>query len=117
MSQRLIALALCFAVALPAAADVRDPMRPPVNAIAHAGISRDEPVVTAVFIAAERRAAIVDGHLVHRGDTVRGFAIEAVLDDGIRYRRAGSVRELHLRHSELQMKKPAARAPAASGVN
>jgi hypothetical protein len=103
----LLAPVLC-AAAVAAQADVRDPMRPPLPAAARAATRNAEPVVTAVFIAAGHRTAIVDGRVVHAGDSVRGSAIDAVLDDGIRYHRAGSVHELHLAPTELQVKKPAA---------
>ncbi|MBS0393466.1 MAG: hypothetical protein JSR54_02510, partial [Proteobacteria bacterium] len=41
--------------------------------------------------------------------------IEAVLADGVRYRSAGAVRELHLPHASDAVKKPAAASRPADG--
>jgi hypothetical protein len=105
----------CMAAFAPfAAADgLRDPTRPPVAA--HAGFAAIEraPVLSAILGAKSDRMAIFNGQLVRSGESVGAYAIEAVFEDGVRYRHAGISQELHLPHSAV-FKKPstaAARAP------
>ena len=101
----------------PAHADtLRDPMRPPQSAGAHVRATEAAPVLSAVFFAGARRSAIFNGRLVKPGDEVGGYSIEDVLAEGVRYRHAGAVHELHLPSPAGTVKKPAA-APAreASG--
>ena len=112
-----VALILAFWAMAASADPVRDPMRPPLASSAREALRYSEPAVTAVFIATDRRAAIVDGRVVHAGDIVGDCAIDAVLDDGIRFHRAGVVHELHLAHSGSNIKKVAAlRARDTSGA-
>jgi hypothetical protein len=47
--------------------------------------------VTAIFQSGDRRVAVFDGQVVKAGDRVGDVAIEAILPDGVRYRRAGRV--------------------------
>lgn len=109
----VLVLALASGAAFaPAAHAARDPMRPPQVATSHGG-SRvaPEPVLTAVMGTAASRVAIVNGRVVRDGDTVDGARIVAVFDDGIRYIRGGTTRELRLPRGAA-VKRPA-RAPAA----
>ncbi len=109
-------LPLCALLATAVAADpLRDPTRPPQAAGPHAAAIEQAPVLTAVFATGERRSAIVNGRLVRAGDSVGAFTIEDVLVDGVRYRRAGSVRDLHLPHPADYVKKPAA-GPARAAI-
>jgi MSHA biogenesis protein MshK len=70
---------------------VRDPMRPPQaanqRATVRGPVAPAVPRVTALFLSGDSRTAVVDGKVVRAGDTVSGVLIEAVLEDGIRYRR------------------------------
>lgn len=103
-----------LALAAPAGA-ARDPMRPPVPAAgAKSSRSAPEPVLSAIIGSAARRVAIVDGRVVRAGDRIGGVEILAVFDDGIRYSRAGIVRELKL-PAPVAMKRPAGTASAGPG--
>ena len=95
-------------LATPAHADaLPDPMRPPRPAAARITPAEAAPTLTAVFATGADRRAIVNGRLVRAGDTVDGYAIEDVLDNGVRYRHAGTVRELQLPRAAGSVKKPA----------
>jgi len=97
---------------------LRDPTRPPLPVAAHRDTVRDSvPRLSGIFTSGERRAAIVNGRLVHAGDSVDQLAIEAVLADGIRYRQAGVAHALYVKRANPTFKKPAA-APirVVSGV-
>lgn len=107
MKMLLTLLACCTAVAVPGG-ELRDPMRPPQRNAAPMASAPATPVVSALFIGPQRRAAIVNGRLVHEGDTVGGFTVVALLVDGIRYQSHGEVHVQRLLASELQVKKPAA---------
>jgi hypothetical protein len=112
---RMLLPLLALAMLATAVADpLRDPTRPPQAAAARAIAQQQAPVLTAVFAAGERRSAIFNGRLVRAGDTVGGFTIEDVLVDGVRYRHAGNVRDLHLPHPADTIKKPAAGAARAA---
>ena len=97
------ALSLSFG----AAADgLRDPTRPP-QVGSHATAPREAtPVLSAVLTYNGVRSAIFNGQLVHGGTTVGAYAIEAVLEDGVRVRHAGLVQELRLPRSDSTFKKP-----------
>lgn len=103
---------------LAAAEKLRDPTRPP-QAMATAGVRREPaPVLSAVLTSGGRRGAIFNGEFVRSGGSVGPYLIEAVLEDGVRYRYAGHSQELHLPHALTMIKKPTAYpARAASGVN
>ena len=92
-----------------AAADVRDPMRPPAapqsQRLPAASAVQAAPVLSAVMGAEGSRSAIFNGHLVHAGGAVGGYAILAVLVDGVRYRYAGVIHEMHLA-SGIAIKQP-----------
>lgn len=109
------AIAACaLACAAPAGA-TRDPMRPPLPVAGPAAArSTPEPVLTAVIGSEARRVAIVDGRVVRAGDRVDGVLILAVFDGGIRYDRAGVVRELKL-PAVAAAKRPAGTASAGPG--
>ena len=106
------ALAFCAFFAPLAMADgMRDPTRPPL-APTHLSIAREQPpILSAVMGANGRRVAIFNGQLVRSGGSVGTYVIEAVFDDGVRYRHAGSTRELRLSHTTIAFKKPST-APA-----
>jgi len=101
----IVGAALCSAGL---AGEVRDPMRPPQRNAAHQAVVDSTPVLSALFISPTRRAAIVNGRLVHEGDSLGEYTIVALLDDGIRYQRRGELHEQHLLANELHVKKPAA---------
>jgi hypothetical protein len=99
------------------AADLRDPMRPPL-AEHHAALSHESvPTLSAVLNFNGERSAIFNGRLVHSGSAVGGYTILAVLEDGVRYSHAGQSQELHLPHPTSTIKKPAVDVlRASSGV-
>jgi hypothetical protein len=98
------ALALSFG----AAADgLRDPTRPPLVASRPATPREAAPVLSAVLTYNGVRSAIFNGQLVHGGMTVGAYAIEEVLEDGVRFRHAGLVQELRLPRPDSTFKKPA----------
>ena len=104
----LLFVLLGCAVASGHSGELRDPMRPPQHNLAQRAAVAATPVVSALFIGPTRRAAIVNGRLVHEGDTLGAFTIVALLDDGIRYQSRGVLHEQRLLARELQFKKPAA---------
>jgi len=114
------ALGLCAALALAAtsaAAEIRDPTRPP-SAAARTGeaVREPAPVLSAVMSFNGKRKAIFNGHVVTDGSVLGGYIIDAVLEDGVRYRHANVTHELHLAHPTT-IKKPAAEPPRTpSGV-
>lgn len=99
---------------------LRDPMQPPrpVVATGRGAAAVDAgPTVTAVFSSPTSRNAIFNDRLVKAGDTAGAYVIEAVLDDGVRYRRGASVHEAHLPRVNASFKKAARPTPrAASGA-
>jgi len=101
----LLTLAAALALASAQADPLRDPTRPPQAALARAAAAEPPPLVSAVFDAGDRRRAIFNGQLVRAGDAVGAYRIEDVLADGVRYRHAGTVHELHLPHVD-PVKKP-----------
>ena len=109
-------LALAFAAS---GEGLPDPTRPPAAATTHATAQREAaPVLSAVMTFKGGRSAIFNGHLVHEGSTLGAYTIEAVLEDGVRYRHAGQTQELHLAHTSNVLKKPAADvARVPSGVH
>lgn len=108
----LVACGLAFATTAQAA---RDPMRPPMAATSRvAPRAVPAPELTAVIGSAERRVAIVNGRVVRAGDTVDGALIVAVFEGGIRYSRAGAVRELRLPDAPA-VKRPARESTAGPG--
>lgn len=105
----LIAAPLAAPLVAWAAAPLRDPTRPPAPpARAQTSARPQGPVLSAVMSFNGRRTAIFNGRLVHDGSVVGAFTIDSVLEDGLRYREAGLVHELHLPHPEHPIKKPAA---------
>jgi len=96
---------------------LRDPTRPPQAASVSRSFAEPAPVLSAVLDFGGTRSAIFNGRLVHGGSTVGAYIIDEVLADGVRYRRAGTVHELHLPHPATSVKQPAAEpagAPAAA---
>jgi len=75
---------------------VRDPMRPPGTATV---TSRPRAITTLKLegiISGTVRVAIINGRLVRAGDEVAGARVLEVLNDGVRYSRAGKVQSLLL---------------------
>jgi hypothetical protein len=96
---------------------LRDPTRPPLPEH-HAAVPHEPaPTLSAVLNFNGERSAIFNGHLVRKGSAVGGYTIDAVLEDGVRYRHAGLRQELHMSHSASLIKRPAVDAlRASSGV-
>jgi len=117
MNKPLFLAGLLLSVTVHAQA-LRDPMRPPLPASVMRSAPRDTiPVLSAVFSSARSRAAIVNGRLVHAGDTLGPFTIEAVLETGIRYQFAGDSFQLQLPKLDTTFKKPTTEPiPAVAGV-
>lgn len=97
--------ALLLAPGLGHADGMRDPMRPPLPAQRTAATHEAIPVLSGIVSVDGRRRAIVDGHLVHAGSVLGSVTIDAILEDGVRYRNAHGVRELHLAPAS-SIKKP-----------
>jgi hypothetical protein len=95
---------------------LRDPMRPPLAAARATASAREAaPVLSAVLNFNGERSAIFNGHLVRSGSSLGAYTIEAVLEDGVRYRHAGLTQVLRMAHTVPTLKQPAAaaaRAPA-----
>jgi hypothetical protein len=111
--KRLLLIGLSVAAPLASADVLRDPTRPPAPVRAEGSAVESGPVLSAIFGPRFDRVAIFNGKLVRGGESVGPYQIDVVFEDGVRYRRAGVSRELHLPHSE-GFKKPstaAARAP------
>jgi len=111
----LLPLIAISALASAQADPLRDPTRPPQAAGTHASAVEAAPVLSAVFSAGDRHSAIFNGRLVKAGDSVGAYLIEDVLADGVRYRHAGTVRDLHLPRAADSVKKPAA-VPARAAI-
>jgi len=117
--KRVTAAAAALGLAWAASADgLRDPTRPPMpEGHTAAAASEPAPVLSAVLTFNGERTAIFNGRLVRSGSVVGAYTIDAVLEDGVRYRRASQTHELHLAHNGTTIKKPAAGpARAASGA-
>ena len=108
------ALILLLIAPVAGADGLRDPTRPPMPAAPSITMhSEPLPMVTAVFISADSRKAIVDGRLVQAGDSISDGKIETVSADGVVWRRHGAAHELQLPRTLANFKKPAA-GPARS---
>jgi hypothetical protein len=96
---------------------LRDPTRPPTLQRHAVAPHEPAPTLSAVLNFDGERSAIFNGHLVRSGSTVGGYTIDAVLEDGVRYRHAGLSQELHMSHPASSFKKPAVDVlRASSGV-
>jgi MSHA biogenesis protein MshK len=105
---RHAALALILLAPLCGAGELRDPTRPPAPPAAAGAVVREAlPAVTAVFISAASRKAIVDGRLVQAGDSLDDGKVEAVSASGVIWSRRGVRRELQLPRALANLKKPA----------
>jgi len=115
---RILACAAASLVMAGVVADeLRDPTRPPQPKVPAPQAARATgPVLSAVLSFEGRRTAIFDGRLVRAGSVVGPYTIEAVLADGVRYRRASEMYELHLPRAARVFKKAAGEPPAASEV-
>jgi len=114
----LVCIAACFDTGQAAAEVLRDPMRPPAPSAA-ATRQRASLVptrVTALFLSANRRAAVVDGKLVREGERSGLCFVEAILEVGVRCRFPKGTRVVRIPAPEQSFKKPAALAVAATGV-
>jgi hypothetical protein len=99
------------------AEDLHDPTRPPFAERHAAAPHESAPTLSAVLNFNGERSAIFNGHLVRKGSAVGGYTIDAVLQDGVRYRHAGLRQELHMSHPASSFKKPAVDVlRASSGV-
>jgi hypothetical protein len=97
--------------------ELRDPTRPPTSQRHATAPHEPAPILSAVLNFNGERSAIFNGHLVRSGSSVGGYTIEAVLEDGVRYRHAGLSQELHMAHPVSSLKKPAVDVlRASSGV-
>lgn len=105
----------CFAMVNTATGQgMRDPTRPPLPETRATASAREAaPIVSAVMNFNGKRTAIFNGHLVHSGSTLGAYTIEAVLEDGVRYRHAGAAQDLHMAHTVPTLKQPAALAARA----
>lgn len=121
-ARRRVLAALGFAgvaVLMPATAGadgVRDPMRPPVAPAAQAARAVAAPVLQAVFHAAGRRVAVVNGRTVREGDTVAGLFVESIGTDSLRYRQGNRRGELRLGPSTSSIKQAAGTPAVAPGA-
>jgi hypothetical protein len=108
-------LATCALLGLASAAadGMRDPMRPPLPENRAAAAREAAPVLSAIMGRSGARSAIFNGQLVRSGSSVGSYTIEAVLDDGVRFRHAGESHELRLIPTVSSFKKPAATTVAA----
>jgi hypothetical protein len=110
--KRLVLFAVAALVTVGSADDLGDPTRPPPAPRA-AAAAPAKPVLSAIMGGRADRVAIFNGQLVRSGGSVGPYVIELVFEDGVRYRHAGLVEELHLPSSGT-IKKPsnaAARPP------
>lgn len=98
MFRRLILISLFTGGwAASAAADgLRDPMRPMGTAPAAPRALSVQALRLEGVIRGERRIAIVNGRLVRAGDSIAGVRILEVLDNGVRFERAGRISTLTL---------------------
>ena len=110
MKYALIYCAFTFAP-LAVADGLRDPTRQPLAQTQRSIAHEPAPVLSAVIGTNGSRIAIFNGQLVRSGGSVGAYAIEAVFEDGVRYRHAGVTRELHLPRATIAFKKPST-APA-----
>lgn len=98
MFRRILMISLCAGwLAVPSAADgLRDPMRPAGAAPAAPRALTVQALRLEGVIQGERRVAIVNGRVVGAGDSVAGARIIEVLDNGVRFERAGRISTLTL---------------------
>jgi hypothetical protein len=113
----VLALAPTLAPHAPADA-LRDPTRPPVVAASHeSGIREPAPVLSAIMRRSGKRIAIFNGQLVHDGDSVGAYTIDAILEDRVNYRHGGLTQEVYLplaasfKTPSTSPARPPARAP------
>jgi hypothetical protein len=110
----LLPLLTIFALQAAHGDPLRDPTRPPQAPGARASREQAPPALTAVFSSGQRRSAIFNGHVVRAGDAVGAYEIQDVLVDGVRYRHAGAMRDLHLPRPSDAIKKPTTAPPRRS---
>jgi hypothetical protein len=105
MKYALLGASMLFAT-LCAAADLRDPTRPPVVSHAVTGAREPEPVLSAVMGASGSQIAIFNGQVVRTGDSVGGYTIVNIFEDRLTYRHAGLTQTVYLPHSATIRKSP-----------
>lgn len=117
MTRRLIPVVtmacLVASAGVASATALRDPTRRPVTAPLRSAAAEPAPVLSAIMGTPESRIAIFNGHVVRSGGSVGSYAIEAVFEDGVRYRHGGQTHELHLPHTAT-FKKPSLAPPRVS---
>ena len=116
--KRILLYCALLATQLQAAANLRDPTMPPLPAQHGSARRQAAPVLSGVLASNGQRVAIFNGQLVRSGSAVGPYLIEVVLADGVRYRRDGRTRELHVPIAITTFKKPStALARAQTGVH
>lgn len=114
----VLSLASSVFLGSPALPDaLRDPTRPPLIAASHAAIRQEPPpTLSAIMGRSGARVAIFNGRLVHNGDSLGAYTIEAIFEDRVRYRHGGLNQEACLPLATT-VKKPStspARSPAGA---
>lgn len=94
-------IALSFASALAVAQAIKDPMRPPGGLGASAAPSTAEapsggPVLQSVMLSPTRRAAIISGRMVARGENYGDAVLAEVAEDHVILRRGDSEQVLKM---------------------
>jgi hypothetical protein len=73
-------------------------------------------VLSAIMGSASDRVAIFNGRVVRSGGSVGTYVIQTVFEDGVRYRHAGLIHELHLPRAVPFKKLSTAAARSPAGV-
>jgi hypothetical protein len=109
-------LALTCTAAL--AEELHDPMRPPdFGSARHVAARLVQTRVTGLILSPERRAAIVDGHVVSAGDRAGLCLVLEVLNDGVRCRFPKGVRTVLLPARAADVKTHTTITLAATGAS
>jgi MSHA biogenesis protein MshK len=98
-----------LAIAHAVSADtLRDPTRPPDAQSAFVAPGSQPIRVEAILSSRERMLAIVNGKVVRAGDRIGDARIDEVMNDGIRYTRAGHSQIARLATHLVQVRQPSA---------
>ena len=99
--RRLLTMLVLLMLAAPAFADgFRDPMRPIGAAPAPSQVARARPFKLEGIFNGATRVAIVNGRVVHEGDSVNGAVVTQILADSVVLSRAGRLTTLKLPGSD-----------------